>query len=365
MNSEVYKLNKTSKKRSHIEQLLLVDHSDIYFENDKLGDKLNRFRLQLRKDHHKSVILRDTEIKDLNKELENFKVILKTSENDRNLREVDKPPDTPINKNNNIKSGISDIDNQFHFRRHLRALTPDADFKYSEEKHKVRIKSSLEIFQEEPINVPVSRSVSPASERGNDKFLGPRSQTRVSGLRRLRKVREHIDTSDFPQEWFTTVVPASDAVFARVRRHKSAPLHQQLKMQRSRKKKPIEKEEKEETNMENNKTEVNNDNNESEETTGLRIICETPVKPVVMSLRQLKEIANIDNIAEKVPNKYETLMKERIERTKTQYDELETRCKTFVEMIKSKTEKDIEDEGRRVKKDTSEDDMYSGVKPPS
>jgi hypothetical protein len=60
--------------------------------------------------------------------------------------------------------------------------------------------------------------------------------------------------------------------------------------------------------------------------TGLRIICETPVKPVVMSLRQLKEIANIDNIAEKVPNKYETLMKERIERTKTQYDELETRC---------------------------------------
>jgi hypothetical protein len=34
-------------------------------------------------------------------------------------------------------------------------------------------------------------------------------------------------------------------------------------------------------------------------------------------------------------------------------------------MIKSKTEKDIEDEGRRVKKDTSEDDMYSGVKPPS
>jgi hypothetical protein len=76
-------------------------------------------------------------------------------------------------------------------------------------------------------------------------------------------------------------------------------------------------------------------------------------------------LLNIDNIAEKVPNKYETLMKERIERTKTQYDELETRCKTFVEMIKSKTEKDIEDEGRRVKKDTSEDDMYSGVKPPS
>jgi hypothetical protein len=31
-------------------------------------------------------------------------------------------------------------------------------------------------------------------------------------------------------------------------------------MQRSRKKTPIEKEEKEETNMENNKTEVNNDN---------------------------------------------------------------------------------------------------------
>ena len=364
MNSEVYKLNKTSNKRSRIEQLLLVDHSGIYFENDKLGDRLNRFLLHLKKDHHKSVIHRDNEIKDLNKELENFKAILKTSENDRKLREVDKPPDTPVNQNNNINSEISDIDNQSYVRRRLRALTPDADFKYPEEKHKVRIKSSLEIFQEEPINVPVSRSVSPASERGDDKFLGPRSQTSVSGLRRRRKVREHIDTSDFPQEWFTTVVPASDAVLARVRRHKSSPLHQQLKKLHSRKKSPIEKEEKDENNMENNKTEVNNDNNESEETTGFMVICETPVEPVVMSLRQLKEIANIDNIAKKVPNKYETLMKERIVRAKTQYEESETRCKTFVEMIKRKTEKDIEDERGRVEKDTPEDDMYAGVKPP-
>jgi hypothetical protein len=61
--SDVFKItlkfNKTSKKRSHIEQLLLVDHSDIYFENDKLGDRLNRFLLQLRKDHPNVNVLID------------------------------------------------------------------------------------------------------------------------------------------------------------------------------------------------------------------------------------------------------------------------------------------------------------------
>lgn len=344
MNSELVKLNKTAKKRSQIEQLLMVDHSDIYFENEKLGDRLNRYLHALRKDHLKNVILRDTEIKQLNRELETLSAILRTSEIGRKIRERAEADEEEEAKLNKYQAEPTESERVSILKRRLRALTPDlSDFKSYEERHnKVRIKSSLEIFQEER-HIPKTRTPSPDSEKENEKrtTIQPhpphtvRSHSDLSGLNRHRKLKERIDTSDFPEEWFTTVVPASDAVIARVRRHKSAPLHQQLKMLRA-KKKPEETNEEEES-------EIKEDEDTNEEVQGLKVICDTPVRPVVMSLRQLKEIANIDNLAEKVPNKFEDLKIKRLERAKVHFDKLESRCRRFVQDIMRQNEKDMED----------------------
>lgn len=345
MNSEVYKLNKTAKKRSQIEQLLMVDHSDIYFENEKLGDRLNRYLHELRKDYLKNVILRDTEIKELNREIDTFTAILRTSEIGRKIREKAEAEEEEESKQNIHQIEPTESERASNLKRRLRALTPDlSDFKSYEERHKVRIKSSLEIFQEEP-DIPKTRTPSPESEKENDKrtTIQPhsrnshafRSHSNLSGLNRQRKLKERIDTSDFPEEWFTTVVPASDAVIARVRRHKSAPLHQELKMLRA-KKKPEEMKEEEDSG-------IKEDEDSNEEAKGLKVICSTPVRPVVMSLRQLKEIANIDNLAEKVPNKFEEIKTKRIEKAKVHFDKLESRCRRFVQDIMRQTEKDMED----------------------
>lgn len=337
MNSEVYRLNKASKKRSKIEELLLVDHSDIYFENEKLGDRLNRYLFELRKDYHKNLLLRESEIKDLINEIQTFKAVLQTSEIGRKLRE--EADETNESEKIVYHSETGEEERENNLKRRLRALTPDAsDFQSYKERHHVRIKSSLEIFPEEP-EIPKTRTPSPESDKETKKTktrpqthpgLGPRSKSNLVSFKRRSSNIPDVDITDCPQEWFTTVVQASDAVLARVRRQKSAPLHQQLKMLR-RKITEENEEEKEDTES-------------SDEPQGLKVICDTPVRPVVMSLRQLKEIANIDNLAEKVPNKYEIIMKDRLEKSKLQFERLDNRCRSFVERIRIKAEEDLASE---------------------
>lgn len=332
MNNEIYRLNKASKKRSKIEELLLVDHSDIYFENEKLGDRLNRYLFELRKEFHKNLIQRDSEIKDLIHEIQTFKAVLQTSEIGRKLREEAEESNESERIIYRPETGEEEREN--NLKRRLRALTPDAsDFQSYKERH-VRIKSSLEIFPEEP-EIPKTRTPSPDSDKETNKIkqrpqthtgLGPRAKTDLVKYKRRLSTVPDVDITDCPQEWFTTVVPASDAVLARVRRQKSAPLHQQLKMLR-RKKSDATEDDREE-------------NEQGEEPQGLKVICDTPVRPVVMSLRQLKEIANIDNLAEKVPNKYEIIMKDRLEKAKLQFERLDNRCRSFVERIRIKAEED-------------------------
>lgn len=298
--------SKKDKQRSKLDQLLHIDHSDVYFENERLDTELSRTIELLYKDFHRVTVQHELDITEQQDTIIGLQAIQNTSDNPL-LAQTDKPRPRPRLKKKKIYSsddswgGDSDSSEDFTVRKST---------------GKVR-----------------------SQPNGGDEQEDERK--RVARLRRKRNKKK------FPKEWYTSVLPASDVPIPRIRRQQSAPVG--LRGQRAA------------TNS-NSRAKSSNPFHRTMSTTtvssrpdseaGMRIICSKPVKPVVMSLRKLKEISHIDNLADRIPNKRAIRQQILLDVEKQRREGLNYEVRCFVKTIDEKILKDEED----VKEKESEKD---------
>ena len=72
---------KSTKKKSKIEKIIRQDHSDVYFDNDRLTDQLNARIEELKKEKLRNDLERELEVFKLRKEIEALR-LLQTDDDD-------------------------------------------------------------------------------------------------------------------------------------------------------------------------------------------------------------------------------------------------------------------------------------------
>ena len=77
---------KSTKKRSKLERLLRQDHSDVYFDNDKLNDQLLIRIDELKREKYRHDLEHETEIFELRKEYRKL-ILLKNEDDDEDEEE--------------------------------------------------------------------------------------------------------------------------------------------------------------------------------------------------------------------------------------------------------------------------------------
>ncbi|XP_069130818.1 uncharacterized protein [Argopecten irradians] len=315
MNSK----SKKDKKRNKLDQLLHIDHSDVYFENDRLDNELSRTIEQLCKDFHRVTLQHELDINDQKASIVGLKAVQSTAEHPLLAQSANKPrrPRPKQKKKRDSDSEDSwggDSDSS-------------EDFAYRKPTGKTR-------------SLPNGRADEEEDER-----------QRVARLRRINKNKR----KKFPKEWYTSVLPATDVPIPRIRRQQSAPpgakgqRPQTQSNSRAKSSKPFYR---------TMSTTTISSRPESEG--GLKIICDKPVKPVVMSLRKLKEISHVDNLADRIPNKRAIRQQNLLQATRERREELDDEVKNFIKTIDEKILKDEED----IKEKEAEKDpeaMYSDL----
>ena len=81
---------KSTKKRSKLEKLLRQDHSDVYFDNDRLNDQLLIRIDQLEREKYRNDLERETEIFELRKEYRKLNLLKDENEQEEEDEEKDK-----------------------------------------------------------------------------------------------------------------------------------------------------------------------------------------------------------------------------------------------------------------------------------
>ncbi|OWF39162.1 uncharacterized protein LOC110465394 [Mizuhopecten yessoensis] len=311
--------SKKDKKRNKLDQLLHIDHSDVYFENERLDTELSRTIDQLSKDFHRVTQQHEVDITDQKDTIVALKAVQSTSEHPLLAPSTNKPR-RPRPKHKKKKD--SDSEDSWGGDS-----DSSEDFAYRKPTGKIR-------------SLPNGGREEEEDER-----------QRVARLRRINKSRR----KKFPKEWYTSVLPASDVPIPRIRRQQSAP--------------PGARGQKPSTNS-NSRAKSSNPffrtmstttlSSRPESAGGLKIICSKPVKPVVMSLRKLKEISYIDNFADRIPNKRAIRQQGLLLATKTRREELDYEVKSFMKTIDEKILKDEEDiKEKETEKDS--ESMYPDV----
>lgn len=78
---------KSTKKRSKLEKLLRQDHSDVYFDNDRLNDQLTLRIDELKREKYRNDLEREIEVAKLRKEYHELN-LLKTEEGEEETEKV-------------------------------------------------------------------------------------------------------------------------------------------------------------------------------------------------------------------------------------------------------------------------------------
>lgn len=78
------------KKRTELEKLLRQDHSDVYFDNERLNDQLNLRIGEMQKEMYKNDIQRGVEIGKLRQEIREFRALQVS--NQKELDQTDAAP---------------------------------------------------------------------------------------------------------------------------------------------------------------------------------------------------------------------------------------------------------------------------------
>ncbi|KAL4233285.1 hypothetical protein ACF0H5_007969 [Mactra antiquata] len=280
------------KTKTKLESLLRQDHSDVYFDNERLNDQLNSRIDDMQKEMHKHDIQRGIEIGRLRQEIREFRA-LQNQEDTTNGRNSALRPQTSVGHSSTKKTATSGKQ---------RAQSAWARTGSHEKKQK------QVLSDDEDSSEPQERCVSPA----------PSSVSTLRNTKTLRKYK-NISASTFkennryPAEWYVRCLPASDAVIHNARkktRGKSAPPCFGF-LTKLREKEAMEKKLAEYT-LSSNK--LHGDRNGSagdHESDRMSLICEEPVKPVLMSRRKLMEISNVENLVDRGPSR-NTLRKQNI-----------------------------------------------------
>ena len=75
---------KSTKKKSKIEKIIRQDHSDVYFDNDRLTDQLNARIEELKKEKLRNDLERELEVFKLRKEIEALRLLQTDDDEDVN-----------------------------------------------------------------------------------------------------------------------------------------------------------------------------------------------------------------------------------------------------------------------------------------
>lgn len=319
---------KSTKKRSKLEKLLRQDHSDVYFDNDRLNDQLNVRIEELSREKYRNDLEREIEIGKLRKEIRKFSR-LKAGEEDEEETKERPRPGRPHTTGNTDRRRAALGGNQ-----RAKSAWPTVS------------------FTAEPPRTP-----SPTWSESSLRNPGILRKYKNIGAQSFK------ENNKFPAEWYVRCLPSSDAAIynsRRTKRGKSAPpVFTFLSMLRDKEdtKRKIESYKRIKQNPVRQEVAFKDLVGDSPEPEKMGLVCEQPVKPIVMSRRKLREITNIDNIPERGPSR-NTARKQNF-KLLNQMDQNKINirvrdfCKGLVELKKKQAleEKEREERKRREKQE--------------
>lgn len=387
MNDAISELRKRGKKKSKIEQLLLVDHSNIYFENERLAERLAKLLDELHKDKHRQEMLRNIEIQELKREIDGLQAMKEasTAQTKKFLQSLE-----------NYYTGLSALPKP---EKKIRPHTTGSYFKKS------RAKSEERQPTEKPKNQIRAHSASRHEDSGSENEF-------ERATKREKRAAADLKTGDqtqgenkskklkYPEDWYTTVLPASDNCLKKVRqqyrREQTAPtftLSKKSKKKSDKSKdsaKPhpstaigqrgesrektadmkqrsqgvsaahAQRERKSSVNTVGSKSDIDE---KMESKSRIKLMCQQKAKPVLMSLRQMRELTGMDGNNDGMPNKRQEKLESQIKETQIKFVSLTQRVKTFVKELDAKIAQDLEDT-KPKEIESHHNDMYSGILPP-
>lgn len=310
------------KKRTKLEKLLRQDHSDVYFDNDRLNDQLNLHIECMQKELYRHDLQRNVEISKLRQEVTELKALLRSNREDE-ARDLEQRPHTSVGHSTQRRAATAGLRKraQSAWARTSDTASPQITLKADDE-----------------VKLSPERSPSPSS-----------SISTLKNTVTLRKY-QHIGANSFkengrfPEEWYHRCLPASDAAIhnarKKIRGKFAPPIFDFLGKIRERE---IMEKKLEAYSMANKKlvADKNNGNGNDEEIQGMNLICEEPVKPVLMSRRRLMEISNAENLVDRGPSR-NTLRKQNIkELNAIEYKRIEDKVHDFCEMLEELKMKEL------------------------
>ena len=387
MNDAISELRKRGKKKSKIEQLLLVDHSNIYFENERLAERLAKLLDELHKDKHRQEMLRNIEIQELKREIDGLQAMKEasTAQTKKFLQSLE-----------NYYTGLSALPKP---EKKIRPHTTGSYFKKS------RAKSEERQPTEKPKNQIRAHSASRHEDSGSENEF-------ERATKREKRAAADLKTGDqsqgenkskklkYPEDWYTTVLPASDNCLKKVRqqyrREQTAPTFTLSKKSRKKSDKSkdsakphpstaigqrgesrektadmkqrsqgvsaahAQRERKSSVNTVGSKSDIDE---KMESKSRIKLMCQQKAKPVLMSLRQMRELTGMDGNNDSMPNKRQEKLESQIKETQIKFVSLTQRVKTFVKELDAKIAQDLEDT-KPKEIESHHNDMYSGILPP-
>ncbi|KAK3593845.1 hypothetical protein CHS0354_011446 [Potamilus streckersoni] len=348
--SMIENLRKRGKKKSKLEKILRQDHSDIHFENERLNEELSKKIDAIHKERHKHVMQRDADIKKLRREVEELEVMRVSSA--KELQDIIKA----FEINENLESKPTKT-----ARKHSKQRRSEKNSKsgfYSDGYES----TDAEDAEQEHVLRPKFRSHSQLDRVRS--ISGGKESDEDSPIKFEHYPEVKIDLAKIPIEWFTSVLPASDAVLQKLRRArlKSAPptLRSRDKMSRSNNK--LE----EKSSLRREVTFAEGFSESDDEERRVQLVCSEPVKPVLVSLRRLRELTSADNMVERGPSR-NTQRKESIKLMNQKRNErLDIRVKMFCKELEDLKERDIQEdkEKEEIWKATLIQEAYMRSLPP-
>lgn len=332
---------KSTKKRSKLERLLRQDHSDVYFDNDKLNDQLLIKIDELKREKYRHDLEHETEIFELRKEYR--KLILQKNEDDDDEEEEDiYRPTRP-----HTVTGTA-----------AREPTPSG-IPSSAGRQRVKSAWPKVTFTEPPPRAP-SPTWSESSLRN------------PVTLRKYKNIGSHSfkEKNKYPAEWYVRCLEASDAAIYNSRRKKrgksAPPVFTFLSMLRDREETQRKIESYKRIKQQGTKQEVvfRDFVGEDEEPKKMPLVCDQPVKPIVMSRRKLMEITNVNKVPDRGPSR-NTMRKQNFkilnEQDKTKINvRVKDFCKSLID-LKKRLESEEKEREERKKRERQEQEYMSNI----
>ncbi|XP_045196339.2 uncharacterized protein LOC123551456 [Mercenaria mercenaria] len=273
------------KQRTKLERLMRQDHSDVYFDNEKLSDQLNLRIDDMQKELHKHDLQRGVEIGKLRQEIREFRALQTSNEEEKAAAPR---PHTSVGHSSRKRTANAGTGQR---AKSAWARTQTKDTGRSAE-------------QENEEN---------AEEKSSERSDSPNSS--VSTLRNTRTLRKYRnigsssfkENNRFPEEWYVKCLPASDAAIHNARKKVNGKLVAPNFgfLGKLREKEEMEKKLEAYSKIKTKLPDTKNGDSNSDvgATDGMNLICEEPVKPVLMSRRRLMEISNVENLVDRGPSR--------------------------------------------------------------